>query len=692
MRVALVYPPAADPTAPYLAVPMLTGFLRAHGVEVVPIDANVEAFDALLRAQPLRALRDRIHDRLRRLDAGPSLDHEAQLVYATLFRALGDAHAVPDGIDEAMRIVRDPKRFFEARDYARAVDTIDAALRTISAAYAPLHLDFTGYRTPFALLNPDEIARDAEPERDPFDAYLRTDLVPRLRDAKVDVIGLSVCFPGQLQPAYAFGRKLKAALPEAHLTVGGPAITQLLIRQRGPDLAMALGPFDSAVAFEGERTLLALVQAVTEHPGEDAARVLAGIPNVIHRDRLQGAKYLPGPASLDMRELPAPDFTGLPLDRYFAPSPMLPYDPTRGCYWGKCAFCHYGLTEKGTASYRERPVEAIVAHLRALSERHGVRHFYFSQDSVAPKTLVKLAEALAEAGLGIRWATDLKPEKYLTVERAQALRRGGAVACALGVESGNDRVLGLIGKGAPVTVVSDVIHHLDQAGIAVEAMCFTGFPTETFTEAKQTLRFLDERREQIAAFIVGEFDLTHGARVAQDPGRFCIEEIWQVQGDSFGTGLFYREKRPTRRGDEAERLDGALDRLASGWALRRYPWAGALSTAHSVLYYDRFGKGVARTLAGRAEGGVIGARPFDHKARFDPSDAASAQAAEAEIWAELVYGRRRVSRRDYAELAARQPAIAPSPRRYRIVAGLAPTPLGERPRRGRRPSNRQRPG
>ncbi len=695
MRIALVYPPTADPTAPYLAVPMLTGFLRAHGVEVLPIDANVEAFDGLLRAEPLRALRDRIHDRLASLDARPALDHEAQLLYATLLGALGDAHAAPHGIAEAMHIVRDPRRFFEARHYSRAVDTIDAALRVISAAYAPLRLDFTGYRTPFALLDPDEIARDAEPDRDPFDAYVRGDLLPRLRDAAVDVIGVSVCFPGQLQPAYAFGRKLKAALPETHLTLGGPAITQLLLRLRGPDLERALGPFDSAVAFEGEHTLLALLRALEERRGEDPDRVVAGIPNVVHRDRLSAAKYVPGHANLDMAELPAPDFTGLPLDRYFSPKLVLPYDPTRGCYWGKCAFCHYGLTAKGTASYRERPVEAVVSHLRALSERHGVRHFYLSQDSVAPKTLLGLADALAEAGLDLRWATDLKPEKYLTVERAHVLRRGGAVACALGVESGNERVLALIGKGAPVTVVSDVIRNLDQADIAVEAMCFTGFPTETFAEAKQTLRFLEERREQIAGFIVGEFDLTHGARVAQDPGRFGIEEIWQVEGDSFGTGLFYRETRASRRGDEAERLDRSLDRLASGWVLRRYPWAGALSTAHSVLYYDRFGKGVARELAGRATGGVIGARPFEHKARFDPGEAAAAHAAEAEIWGELVYDRRRVSREDYAALAARRPAITPSPGRYHIVAGRDPTPLGPgngRPRRGRRPSNRQRPG
>ena len=85
----------------------------------------------------------------------------------------------------------------------------------ISAAYAPLQLDFTAYRTPFALLTPEEIAHDAAPERDPFDGYVVHDLVPRLRAARPDVVGLSVCFPGQLQPAYAFGLKLQAGAARA---------------------------------------------------------------------------------------------------------------------------------------------------------------------------------------------------------------------------------------------------------------------------------------------------------------------------------------------------------------------------------------------------------------------------------------------------------------------------------------------
>jgi radical SAM family protein len=657
---------------------------------VLPIDANVEAYDRLLRAAPLAALADRVEQQLHALERRAALNHTDQLAYARLFRARGDARAVPGAIAEAVAVLRDPVRFFDAELYARAVDTIDAALRVVSAAHHPLRLDFTAYRTPFALLTPDEIARDAAPERDPFDGYVRDDLIPRLRDAAPDVIGLSVCFPGQLQPAYAFALKLKQALPAAHVTVGGPAITQLLIRLRGPDLARALGPFDSAVVFEGEHTLLSLVRALDERRGQDLARQLAGIPNVVHRDRLLGAKYLPGHSSEDMRQLPAPDFDGLALDRYFAPRLVLPYDPTRGCYWGKCTFCHYGLAEVGTASYRERPVEAMLAHLRALSQRYGTRHFYFSQDSVAPKTLLKLSGALAESGLDLAWATDLKPEKYLTAERAQVLRRGGAVACALGVESGSPRVLEMIDKGAPVEVVGDVIDRLDAAGIAVEAMCFTGFPTETADEAMATLEFLDHRRDRVASFIVGEFDLTHGALVAQDPARFGIDQVWQVDGDQLGTGLFFSEATPSKTGDQPERIDQALDQLSSGWLLRRYPWAGSLSTAHTVFYYERFGKGVLRALASRVRGGVIGARAATVAARFDLAAAARAETAEAQIWYQLVRERRQVSRAAYDALAAALPSLRARARRYRIAAGETPVPVAapKRPARGRRPSAR----
>jgi hypothetical protein len=681
MNLALIYPPTCDPTAPYLAVPMLTGFLRQHGVQVTPIDANVEAFDRLLQPAALAALRDQLERRLAELDGRSTLDHASQRAYLALWKARGDAQAAPEGIAEARAVLKDPVRFFDAEAYGRATETLESALRLISAAHAPLELSFSGYRTPFALTTPDEIAADAAEGRDPFHRYIVDDLAPRLRAAKVDAIGISVCFPGQLQPAYTFGLKLKQLLPDVHLTCGGPGMTQLLIKLSGHDLARALGPFDSAVVFEGEHSLLRLCEAL------EAKKPLRGLPNVVHRDPLLGAKYEPGHGSEDLRELPPPDFDGLPLDLYFSPGLTLPYDPTRGCYWGKCTFCHYGLAEVGTASYRERPVERAVEHLTALSKKYGTRHFYLSQDSVAPKTILKLAEEIRRRGLDIKWATDLKPEKYMTAERARVLKEGGAVACALGVESAAPRVLSLIDKGAPISTVKDVIGHLAGAGVAVEAMCFTDFPTETYAEAMATLRFIEENRDGIALYIVGEFDLTEGALVAQEPQKFGLRETYHLDGDLLRTGLFYEEARPSKRGDEPAKIDRALDQLGRGWKLRRYPWAGSLSTAHTVLWYDRFGPDVFRVLSMKgAESEPFGTRTGSAQARFDLDEVALSDEEEMRIWHQLVREQRHVSRAAYTALAKVIEPMPPKPRRYSFRAGQPPI-AGGRPTKGRRPPN-----
>ncbi len=677
MKVALIYPPTCDPTAPYLAVPMLAGFLRANGVEVLPIDANVEAWDRLLRPAPLASMASELKRRLARLERRARLDHVSQRAYLQLWRARGDAEAAPDGIAQARATLKDPAAFFDDGRYQTAVDAVESAQRLISAAHAPLDVTFSGYRTPFALTTLEEIAHDADPERDPFHQYVVEDLAPRLRGC--DLVGLSVCFPGQLLPAYSFALKLKALLPEVHFTVGGPGATQLLIRLSGSALARALGPFDSAVVFEGEHSLLALCRAL------DEKKPIRGLANVVHRDPLLGARYTPGHGMEDLKLLPAPDFDGLPLDLYFSPFLMLPYDPTRGCYWGKCTFCHYGLAEVGTASYRERGASLSVDHLAALQQKYSTRFFYLSQDSVAPKTLLHIAQEISRRGLDLKWATDLKPEKFLTLERARQLHRGGGIACALGVESASPRVLEMIDKGAPVSTVRDTIDHLSEAGLAVEAMCFTDFPTESYGEAMETLRFLDQKRDEVALYIVGEFDLTHGALVALSPEKFGLSETWQLDGDQLGTGLIYEEARPSKSGRDLARLDRALDQLSSGWRLRRYPWAGSLSTAHTVFYYERFGPDVFRQLARRPPS-EKGARVGEALARFDLDEVARSDDHEAEIWHHLVREKRHVSRVAYREIADRLPKIQPKPRRYHFRAGAAPV-AGKRAAKGRRPSN-----
>ena len=655
MKVALIYPPTCDPTGPYLSVPMLTAYLRNHGIEVLPIDANVEVYDRLLRRSALKEMAGRVTNRLGRLERKGSLSHSDQLLYVRLWEVLPDLNRVPEAVEDAVAVLRDRSgvRFFDPYQYEQAIQTVQAGLRIISAAYGPLMMDFSVYRTPFSLLTPQQILADAQPEKNPFHAYFAGELTDLLSFHSPDVIGISLAFPGQVQPGYALAYTLRQALPAAHITVGGPAISQVLVRLTAEKMPQMLGPFDSAVLYEGEEMLLALVH------------MLAGSrtpPRVLY-----------GKRNTDLGRLPPPDFDGLPLDKYLSPELVLPYDPTRGCYWGKCAFCHYGLSPRGTAVYRQRPIDRIVAHLAQIEDRWGCRTVYFSQDAFAPRTARKLSRKLQSAGTSLRWASDMRPDPGLTPECCRDLKDGGALSMALGIETAAPRLQQLIDKGVSLKDMQAAVKNLSSAGIAVEAMCFTGFPTETYAEADSTIAFIGEMRNQISLFICGQFGLCHGSLVAHLPGNYGIQKIWCLEGDEFKTGLFYEERSPSKSDYERKKLDQAIDALSAGWWLHDYPWAGALSTVHTLLWYARYGSDVFRRFADTPRRIARSQKTSFLQRRFDIDRITRVACRhEAEIWRKLIYDHKAVSPELYALCSSDYPPELPKKNKKSVLARVPP--------------------
>src|SRR5215208_1647475 len=69
MKVMLLFPPNWNPAMPHLALPTITAFLRAHGVEVIQRDLNIEVFDEVLTRRHLEGALARL-----RRDYGPQGD------------------------------------------------------------------------------------------------------------------------------------------------------------------------------------------------------------------------------------------------------------------------------------------------------------------------------------------------------------------------------------------------------------------------------------------------------------------------------------------------------------------------------------------------------------------------------------------------------------------------------------------
>jgi anaerobic magnesium-protoporphyrin IX monomethyl ester cyclase len=643
MKIALIYPPTADPTAPYLSVPALTGYLRSKGVDVLPIDANIECYDWLLRSESLRHAARQIDRRLARLRKKPLLDHNEQLACVTLSRGKEFAPGLPGNIEDAVDVMRDRsgKRFFDSVSYETAVETIESALELISAAYTPLALNFTAYRTPFSLLNIREIQADARPERNPFHEYFSKVLCERLAREKVSMAGISVAFPGQVQLAYSLAYTLRHRLPHLHITVGGPAITQILTRLSPDVLRGSLGPFHSAILFEGEAALYDLVLSI------EKGKQLTGV--------------IRGEIRKDLSGLPSPDYEGMPLEIYLSPEPILSYDATRGCYWGKCAFCHYGLAETGTAPYRERPTAEVVNHLNDMAKQYNCGIFYLSQDTMIPEAAQRLAKTVHELNASWRWACDMRPEPGLTPECSRELAKGGVLSLALGIESGSRRILRLINKGISRSDMRSAVENVAKAGIAVEWMCFTHFPSETYSEALETLHFIQEQQHHIALFTCGEFSLVHRSRVACHPDEYGICEVWHAKGDEFIQTLFYREHAQSKNSLEHHKIDAFVEKLSRLFWFHKYPWAGALSTAHSLLWYRRYGPDVFRKMSNMR----LPQKPITFSRRREKIEkvAVTSRENEENIWHTLIYKKRSVSHKVYEQIAAKIPSI-PNPLRY----------------------------
>jgi radical SAM superfamily enzyme YgiQ (UPF0313 family) len=221
--------------------------------------------------------------------------------------------------------------------------------------------------------------------------------------------------------------------------------------------------------------------------------------------------------------LPIPDFDGLPLDLYLAPARVLPVWASRGCYWGRCAFCNVGYGE--SKHFDELCAERVIGEMLSLGDRYGTGKFFFVDEALSPRLLKAMSAQLASRGAAPDWASCVRFEPRIDRALLADMRRAGCRMLRFGMESGSQRVLDRMHKGTRVETMQRILQDSAAAGIWNHAFFFFGFPGETEADAQETIAFFHANQAAIHSISSDTFLLEPHARAAKNPEQYDISRI-----------------------------------------------------------------------------------------------------------------------------------------------------------------------
>ncbi len=504
----LLFPPQWSPFQPALALPSLSAWTRRAGYSVESLDLNIEFYEWLFSDECAQLLIGEV-PRCADLTDEERQGHLAIFASVDAFRSRVRASLTSRPQDCQPTVPADEELIASQYTAIRAMQTYLRAVSRVSG------VQISPYEFRLERGNLDSTELEAVVTSLPavLEGYLARVVAPALATRPARLVGISCIGQEQLLFALIIGRWLKRNT-NAEVVVGGTIFSRIFERGALP-LRWFGEYFDVIARNEGERPLEALLgNLATGSPA------LAEIPGIVHQ--VDGRLNAPRPsAPLKPEELPVPDFSDLPLHRYFSPQLTLPLLSARGCYWGKCEFCHHGMVYgekfKGYATAR------VLETVRQLAEQYGVRQFAFNDEAIPPRTLREMGDLFPSSETsGWRFTGLIKFERSYTDEDFRRLRAVGFRSLYVGLESASERVLELMRKNNTQQTMIANLRACREADIWLHCFLFFGFPGETEADARQTYEFVLDHRDIISSFGSATFVLEHNAPIYHHLSDFGI--------------------------------------------------------------------------------------------------------------------------------------------------------------------------
>jgi len=465
----LVVPPFVDAHLPCLGVHVLQACAAEAGFRVGVFYANVE-FAARIGEGHYYDLH------------GTRPHHLGEQVFAPA------AYGTPpfDQGDERSRYAEELRRIAAGSELKNAREIADVVERT------------SWYR-PVKRRHLERAERETAPWAD--------DVSQAIAERDYKVVGCTTMFYGTAASVCLFNR-IKKLRPDVITIIGGANCEG----EMAEGIASLGAPIDVVFSGESEKTFVDFLR-----------RMLQGDP--------PPDPIVEGEMCADLDALPPPDFTDffrqrerlLPSSDIRFPEIDIPYETSRGCWWGekhKCRFCAFSAAH---ARYRSKSPDKTIRDLKAITNVLPAQRVRM-MDNVAPKeSFSVLMERLEKELPSLHVYYEVRTT--LSLREVLALKRAGGSNCVAGVESLSTSLLRLMRKGASARTNVAFLRYARIAGLDVFWNMLWGFPGDEVSAYEDMIDLMPKIRHLQPAGNLVPLSLDRFSAYFENPEDYGITNI-----------------------------------------------------------------------------------------------------------------------------------------------------------------------
>jgi len=316
------------------------------------------------------------------------------------------------------------------------------------------------------------------------------ELVEQIMKLNPVLVGFGSLYP-ELKEIAGIIKMLDEADRQFPVVIGGQMVTPT------PEFAVKITGADFGVVGEGEIILHQLVTALRD--GKDPS----DINGLVIR---QGDEVLStgiGDFIEDLSQLPPipydlfPQENWLPVGRWYTehlPQPHWRFEDRvinihggRGCPF-KCNFCYHH------SKPRYRPISLMIAEAAEVLGRFNANMLAFSDDLVlaSPKRAKQLVEAIRTLKKPIQYSVSTRFDILARMDddSLYEMKETGCRIMGLGIESGSDRILRIIGKKCTAETIQNGLERLKKVGILPTVSIMVGQITETKDDVEASIKLM----------------------------------------------------------------------------------------------------------------------------------------------------------------------------------------------------------